>query len=716
MPRLMTLLLVVALIAGWLAFGLSHTVSLGAIKSGSAMLAMAVSARPALAAIGFLAVYIATTALSLPVAVPLSLIAGALFGLVEGTILVSFGSSIGASLAMLAARFVLREPVRARFGERLAAIDRGVANDGALYLFSLRLAPVIPFFAVNLLMGLTTIRLWTFYWVSQAGMLLASVVYVNAGTRLGTVRSFGDIASPGLLASFAMLGLLPWLGKALVAMLRRRRIYAGWRRPRRFDRNLIVIGGGAAGLVSAYIAATVRAGVTLVEAGKLGGDCLNTGCVPSKALIRSARLAHHFREAGRWGLAPVDPDIRLPAVMARVNAVIRAIEPHDSAERYRALGVEVIEGHARLIDPWTVEISQPGGTTARLTTRAVVIATGAHAHVPDIPGIAASGYWTSDTMWDALGRCEHLPGRIVVLGGGPIGCELAQALARLGAQVTLVERGARLLAREDGDVAALVRESLAASGVTVLTGHAAVAFEQDGSARTVVVEAAGARTPIAYDALIVALGRKARLSGFGLEELGIETAGTIAIDAWMATKYPNILAAGDVAGPWQFTHVAAHQAWYATVNALFAPLKRFRADYRVIPWTTFVDPEVARVGLGEDDARARGIAVEVTRFDLAELDRAIADGATCGFVKVLTPPGRDRILGAVIVGEHAGELLAEFVLAMKHGIGLNTLLGTIHTYPTMAEASRYVAGEWKRNHASERVLRALGRFHAWRRG
>ena len=722
MKKPLLLLLVLALVAGFFASGLHRQLDLDTLKAGMAGFAAWREASPVLVAALYFAAYVAVTALSLPGAAVMTLAGGALFGLGWGLLIVSFASTIGATLAFLVSRHLLRDSVHARFGARLRAIDEGIARDGAFYLFSLRLVPAFPFFLINLLMGLTPIRTRTFYWVSQLGMLPGTLVYVNAGTELGAVDSLAGVLSPGLVASFVLLGLFPLLARWMVERVQARRVYAGWQRPARFERNLVVIGAGAAGLVTSYIAAAVKAKVTLVEAGRMGGDCLNTGCVPSKALIRSARLAHQIRHADRYGLEPGEPEIDFRRLMARVRAVIRKIEPHDSVERYSALGVEVLQGRARIVDPWTVEVALNEGGTRRLSTPSIVIATGARPTVPDLPGLEAVGYLTSDTVWDAFAALDAPPRRLLVLGGGPIGCELAQACARLGSQVVLVGRAPQLLPREDADVGAFARAALEADGVEVLTGVAALRCEQEtaagGTDKFLVVAdpASGGERRIAFDTLLCAVGRSARLEGFGLEALGIPTGATVATDDFLQTRYPNILAAGDVAGPLQFTHVAAHQAWHAAVNALFGHLRRFRVDYRCVPHTTFTDPEVARVGLNETEAHARGIAFEFTRYDLAELDRAITDGADRGFVKVLTVPGKDRILGATIVGEHAGELLAEFVLAMKHGLGLNKLLGTIHAYPTFAEANKSVAGEWKRAHAPQRVLRWLERHHAWRRG
>ncbi len=689
---------------------------LGMLKAKLAMLDSYRQAHPILLGAMFLILYVAVTALSLPLAVWLTLAGGALFGFAWAFVLVSFAASIGATLAFLAARYLLRDWVQDRFGARLQAINDGMARDGAFYLFTLRLIPAVPFFMVNLLMGLTPIRPWVFYAVSQLGMLAGTAVYVNAGTQLAQLDSVSGILSPSLIGSFALLAAFPWVARLVLGLIKRRRVYAKWQRPARFDRNLIVIGGGAAGLVSAYIAAAVKARVTLIEGHKMGGDCLNFGCVPSKSLIRSAKLAHQMRHAGRYGLNATSPGISFRKIFARIHAVIAAIAPHDSVERYEGLGVEVLEGHARIVDPWTVDVTLAGGGVSRLTTRAIIIATGAAPFVPPLPGLDQVGYLTSDTMWAAFADRDAAPKRLVVLGGGPIGSELAQSFARLGSAVTQIEMAPRILIREDEEVSDLARAALEADGVVVLTGHKAVTCGITGAEKWIEVEAGDERRRMPFDELLVAVGRAARLTGFGLEDLGIPAQRVVETNEYLETIYPNIYAAGDVAGPYQFTHTAAHQAWFASVNALFGVVKRFKADYRVIPWVTFLDPEVARVGLSEAEAREQGIPYEVTRYGIDDLDRAITDSVAYGFVKVLTVPGKDRILGVTIVGEHAGDLLAEFVLAMKQGLGLNKILGTIHSYPTLAEANKYAAGEWKKAHVNPRTLRLLERFHAWRRG
>ncbi len=713
------LLLLLGAVAAFLVFDLGRFFSLAYLKGAQAGIVALYEAQPLQVLGGFFVVYVLATALSLPGAgTILTLAAGAVFGLWAGTLLVSFASSLGALLAMLSARYLLRDVVASRFSQRMADIDRGMARDGPFYLFTLRLVPLFPFFVVNLLMGLTNIRASTYFFVSQLGMLAGTLVYVNAGTQLARIDSLRGILSPALLGSFVLLGVFPLLAKKAVDFYKARRVYARWAsaRPQQFDRNMVVIGAGAAGLVTSYIAAAVKAKVTLVEAHKMGGDCLNYGCVPSKALIKTATLARQMRHSSDYGIAQASYTLDFAQVMDRVARVVREIEPHDSVERYTQLGVDVQIGRAKIIDPWHVQITQEDGQVQTLSTRCIVIATGAAPFVPPLPGLAEIGCLTSDTLWGL----RSLPKRLVVLGGGPIGCELAQAFARLGSQVTQIEMAPRLLVREDEDVSIFAQKALEADGVAVLTRHKALRCERVGEEKFIVVEAGGAEHRFAFDELLCAVGRVARLQGFGLEELGIytdpKTQRTVPTNEALQTLYPNILAAGDVAGPYQFTHVAAHQAWYAAVNGLFGDFKTFKADYTVIPAATFIDPEVARVGLNEQDAKAQGVAFEVTRYGIDDLDRAIADSAAHGWVKVLTVPGKDKILGVTIVGHHAGDLLAEYVLAMKHGLGLNKILGTIHTYPTLAEANKYAAGEWKRAHQPLALLRWVERFQAWRRG
>ena len=717
-PKKLAILAILGLaVAAFFAFDLGRFFSLAYIKQSQTAFVAYYDQRPVLVTLIFFAVYVAITALSLPGAAIMTLASGASFGLVWGTIVVSLASTLGATLAMLAARTILRDSIEKRFGKKLVEVNKGVDKEGAFYLFTLRLIPAIPFFALNLLMGLTRMKTWTFFWVSQVGMFAGTVAYVYAGTEIGKIDSLRSILSPGLLGAFVLLGIFPLVTKRVVDAVRRRKVYARWKavRPARFDRNLIVIGAGAGGLVTALIGAAVKAKVTLVESHKMGGDCLNFGCVPSKALIKTAKLRHQILHSANYGLATSTTRFSFREVMARIHKVIAEIAPHDSVERFTGLGVDVLLGHARITNPWTVEITLHDGSKKTLTTRGIVIAAGARPFVPPLPGLDSVEYVTSDTLWDTFAQLDEMPRRMLVLGGGPIGCELSQAFGRLGAEVTQVEMAPRIMIREDLEVSELARASLQSDGVSDLTGHKALRCETVDGRKTLVAEHHGQEVRIEFDALICAVGRVARLTGYGLEELGIPTHRTVDTNEYLQTLYPNIYAAGDVAGPYQFTHTAAHQAWYAAVNALFGDFKKFKADYSVIPWATFIDPEVARVGLNEQEAKEQGIAYEVVKYGIDDLDRAIADSEANGFVKVLTVPGKDRILGATIVGVHAGDLLAEYVLAMKHGLGMNKILGTIHTYPTLSEANKYAAGEWKRAHQPVRLLEWVRKYHDWKR-
>ena len=713
--KLILLIVIGAAVGAFFAFDVGQYLSLAYLKQRQADFSALYAANAWRVIALYFGGYVLVTALSLPGAVIMTLAGGAIFGLWVGTVVVSFASSVGATLAFLASRYVLRDSVQGRFGTRLAEINRGVEKDGAFYLFTLRLVPLVPFFMINLLMGLTRMRVGVFYLVSQVGMLAGTVVFVNAGTQLAKLDSLRGVLSPALLGSFVLLGIFPLLARQLLAFIQRRKVYARWAavKPQRYDRNLIVIGAGAAGLVSSYIAAAVKAKVTLVEHHKMGGDCLNYGCVPSKALIKTATVLKQIRESRKYGIASAEASFDFAEVMERVAHIIKTVAPHDSVARYASLGVDCVQGYARIVNPWTVEIDRGAAGKQTLTTRSIVIATGAEPFVPPLPGMEEAGFLTSDTLW----KLRELPKRLVVLGGGPIGCELAQCFARLGALVTQVQQRSQLLPREDADAAEIALSALRQDGVTVLLGQRAVRCERIGEQWHLVVESQGKEQQlIPFDRLLCAVGRVARLKGFGLEELGIPTDRTVETNEYLETIYPNILAAGDVAGPYQFTHTAAHQAWYAAVNGLFGTFKKFKADYAVVPWTTFIDPEVARVGLSEQEASTQQIPFEVTKYGIEDLDRAIADSSAQGFVKVLTVPGKDRILGVTIVGTHAGDLLAEFVLAMRHGLGLKKILGTIHTYPTLAEANKYVAGEWQRNHQPHIVLKWLTKYHAWRRG
>jgi pyruvate/2-oxoglutarate dehydrogenase complex dihydrolipoamide dehydrogenase (E3) component/uncharacterized membrane protein YdjX (TVP38/TMEM64 family) len=708
--RLLLVVIVAALIGAFFAFDLGRFVSLEALQARQDAVVAYRDENMLEAALIFFAVYVAVTALSLPGAAVMTLAGGAFFGLLWGTLLVSLSSTIGATLAFLLGRFLFRDAVQSRFGQNLRAVNAGIARDGAFYLFTLRLVPLFPFFVINLVMALTPIRTLTFLVVSLLGMFPATLVYVNAGTQLAKIESLAGILSPGLIVSFTLLGLFPLIAKQAVEVVKARRVLAGFAKPERFERDMVVIGGGSAGLVSAYIAAAVKAKVTLVEKGAMGGDCLNTGCVPSKALIRSAKFVAEAKRSKSYGIRKATVEFEFAEVMERVQRVIATIAPHDSVERYNSLGVEVIEGEARITSPWSVEVGKRS-----LTTRSIVVAAGGRPFVPPIPGIDEIEYLTSENLWSL----RELPERLVVLGGGPIGCELAQSFARFGSRVTQVEMLERILIREDPEISEMVAAQLREDGVDIRVKHRATAIRVEDGRKVLVADHDGEEIRVAFDALLVAVGRVANTAGYGLEELGIPLtkSRTLEVDERLQTRIPTIYGCGDVVGPYQFTHMSAHQAWYASVNALFGSfLKRFRVDYSVVPWATFTDPEVARVGLNEEEAREQGVAFEVTTYGLDELDRAITDEEARGVVKVLTVPGKDRILGVTIVGEHAGDIIAEYVGAMKNKVGLNRILGTIHIYPTLAEANKYAAGEWKRAHVPPRALAWLERYHRWRRG
>ena len=708
--QIVILAIVILASSAWFYFDLGKYLQLGVLQESLTDLRAWYGDNPLLTGLLYFLIYVAVTSLSLPGAVIMTLAGGALFGFWYGLLLVSFASSVGATLAFLVSRTLLRDWVQLKFERQLRSVNAGFERDGPFYLFTLRLVPIFPFFVINLIMGLLPIGVWRFYWISQLGMFAATAVFVNAGTQLAGLESLRGVLSPGLILSFALLGIFPLLAKWLVTYLKSRAVLRAYQKPSKFDTNMVVIGAGSAGLVTSLIAATVKAKVTLIERHKMGGDCLNTGCVPSKAIIRSARIADYARRAPEFGLGEMSVRVDFPAVMSRVDSVIKTIAPHDSVERFTGLGVDCVSGEARIISPWEVEVN---GEIIR--TRNIVIASGARARVPEIPGLEQLDYLTSDSLWDI----REAPGKLLVLGAGPIGCELAQAFARLGTDVVLVTHASRILPREDEDVAVDVMASFERNGIVVHTGHEPLRFQSDAQAgQSGVFKTDSGEQELTFDRLLLAVGRSANTEGLGLAELGIELTShnTIAVDDCLRTAVPTIFACGDIVGPYQFTHMASHQAWYAAVNALFGRFRSFKVDYSVVPWATFTDPEVARVGLNEADAVAANIPYEVTRYDIDDLDRAIADGEAHGFIKVLTAPGKDRILGATIVGYHAAELITEFVMAMKHSIGLKKIMGTIHIYPTLSESNKFLAGEWQKARKPEKVLSMLERYHRWTLG
>jgi len=707
--KVIIVLIIAALAWAFFTYDLGSYLSLDYLKAQKQVFETYYGNNRALTITVYMLGYIVITALSLPGAAVMSLAGGALFGLVVGVIMVSFASSIGATLAFLVSKFFFRNWVQKKFGDKLSAINRGIEKEGGFYLFTLRLVPIFPFFVINLVMGLTLIRTSVFYFVSQLGMLLGTIVYVNAGTQLAKIESAKGILSLELILSFALIGIFPLIAKKIVSILKARKVLAKYKKPKKFDYNLVVIGAGSGGLVTSYVAAVVHSKVALIEKHKMGGDCLNTGCVPSKALIRSAKILSYVRRAKEFGFKKGNIDFDFAQVMNRVHEIIKKIEPHDSVERFTKLGVDCIHGEARVVSPYEVEIN---GKT--ITTRNIVIATGAAPFIPPIPGLDKIDYYTSDTIWNI----RKLPKRFLVLGGGPIGSELSQAFARLGTKVTQVQREPQVMVREDPEIAELIMEKFKREGIDMLLNHEAVRIESSGDSKALICSSEGREVSVEFDEILVAVGRAANIKGFGLKELGVTITErkTIETNEFLQTNFPNIFCAGDVTGPYQFTHFAAHQAWYAAVNALFGGIKKFKADYSVIPWATYTDPEVARVGLNEKDAQEKGVEYEVTTYGLDDLDRAITDSEAHGLVKVLTKPGADKIIGVTIVGPHASDIIAEYVFAMKHKLGLNKILGTIHIYPTLAEANKYAAGEWKKAHAPEKILRWITRYHNWKRG
>ncbi len=708
LPKIVFVLLAILLVIFIRSYGLTDYLTISFVKENQALLNTYYLQQPILTTLSFFLVYIVVTALSLPGAVVMTLAAGALFGLVKGTIIVSFASTIGATLAFLSSRYLFRESISQKFKNSLDSINQGIKKDGAFYLFTLRLIPAFPFFIINLVMGITQISLVKYYLVSQIGMLAGTIVYVNAGLQLSQINSAKEILSFNLLSAFILLGFFPLVMKKAIDFILARRVFSKFKRPKTIDYNMVVIGAGSAGLVTAYISAAVKARVALIEKHKMGGDCLNTGCVPSKAIIKSAKLAHQMKNAEKYGLNSVAPEIDFTKVMERVHKIIKQIEPHDSVERYTNLGVECIQGAAKILSPWEVEVNG-----RILTTKSITIATGASPLIPNLPGLDKITPLTSENLW----QLKALPKKMIILGGGPIGCEMAQSFKRLGSQVTQIEMNDRLMANEDREVSQFIEERFRSEGINLLVNHRAIEIQLIDGVKILITEHMGQKYQNEFDEILIAVGRQANIRGFGAEDLGIRLRENKTIEAneYLQTNYPNIYVCGDVTGPYQLTHTASHQAWFCSVNALFGKIKKFKVDYSVIPWATYTDPEIASVGLNEQRARLAGIEYELTTYGIDDLDRAIADSEDHGMVRVLTKPGTDQILGATIVGQHASDLLLEFITAMKHGIGLNKILGTIHIYPTMGEANKFLAGNWKRKQTSETVFKLLKRFHEWGR-
>lgn len=656
----------------------------------------------------FMAFYIFATAISIPGAAVLTLLAGAIFGLLTGTIIVSFASSIGATCAFLLARWLFSDYFKKRFSNALRKINHGIEKEGAFYLFALRLIPIFPFFLINILMGLTAMKTSTFYIVSQLGMLAGTIAYVNAGKELAKIDSLKSILSPSLLAAFAILGLLPLISKWILKIVRPDKNLSKFPKPKKFDYNIVVIGAGSGGLVASYIAALLKAKVALIEKKEMGGDCLNTGCVPSKALIRVAKIFNDIKRSQKFGINKITIDYDFAQIMEHIQEIIHKVAPHDSIERYTALGVNCYSGKAKVLSPYLIEINNQ-----TISTKNIIIATGGTPIIPKIEGIDTMNPLTTDTIWNIREQPKHL----IIIGGGPVGCELSQCFARIGTKVTIIQHDNSLLKKEDDEVGSFILKTLKEEGINILTNTESKRFFINNGQKTVEIIQDGQLRTLEFDELLVATGRKPNLTGFGLEEIGIEFSknSKIEISGTLQTNFPNIFICGDAAGSYQFTHFAAHQAWYATINALFHPFWQFKVDMHLIPWCTFTDPEVAHVGLNEKAAKESNIAYEVTTYSLSDLDRAITDVEDQGFIKVLTVPNKDKILGVTIVATHASDIILEFIQAMKNNIGLSEILATIHIYPTFGEANKNTAGNWKKKHIDKKALKFLEKFHAFRR-
>lgn len=656
-----------------------------------------------LALAGFSLIYVVMTALSFPGASLLTLVAGALFGLVAGTILVSLMSTIGATLAFLTSRYLFRDSIKNRFLEAYTRINKGIDSEGSFYLLSLRLAPIVPFYLVNLLMGLTSMNVWRYYIISQIGMLPGTIVYVYAGVEIGKIQSLSDILSGTVFLSLLAFSVMPLIVKFLLSSYKNKRIYRPYKKPKHFEYNIVVIGGGAAGLVTSYISSALKARVALIEKHKMGGDCLNYGCVPSKSLLSMAKRVYELKTASRLGLSAPTGDVDFSKVMAHIKSSIQKIEPNDSVERYSQLGVECFLGNAQILSPYEIQVGDKV-----LTTKNIVIATGAEPFVPPIKDLKI--YITSETLW----TLKELPKKLNIIGGGAIGCEMAQAFAHLGSHVNLIERGSRLLEKSEIEASQAMIEILSKIGVNILLNSEVRAQTESG---LVVKSQACDEQHIEADHVLIAVGRKPRIEGFGLEKLGItkNALGFLDHNEFLQTKFPNILICGDVAGPLQLTHVASHQAGYATLNALFAPFKAWKEDLSCIPQVVYTSPEVGQVGLTEDAAKKQNISYHVTHFNIHELDRAICEDKNYGFVKIITREGSDKILGATIVCDRAGDILSEITLAMRHGLGLKKIFSTVHPYPSWSEATKFAAGRWQMAHKPEWALQFLKRYFQWRR-
>ena len=712
MKRIIVFLLIIAAIffmADW--FDLSQHLTLSQLKHHQLYLHSLVQDFPVQSVVIYFIAYIVMAGLALPGALIFTLAGGALFGLATGVILASFASTLGALASFLVARFFLHDFVQTRYQQRLTVINQKIQQQGATYLLFLRLVPAFPFFMVNLLMALTPISACTYYIVSQIGMLPATFIFVNAGTELAKISSVDDILSIPLLLSLLLLACLPFISKQLAKRVSCWRLYKSWQRPKKFDYHTIVIGGGAAGLVAAYTTQTLQGKVALIEKHQMGGDCLNTGCVPSKSILRTAKFIHDIGQHSNYGVQQAEFKLQFQQVMQRVREKISTIAPKDSIKRYNDMGVDCFQAHAQLLSPWQVEaVSKNSKIT--ISAKNIILAGGATPNVPTIPGLENINYYTSDNIW----HLDHLPEKLLIIGAGPIGCELGQAFVRLGAEVTMINRNERILTNEDPQAAHALQYALQQDGVKILNNFNPLRIDDNSKNFSLMGEQHNEILHIAFSHCLIATGRKPSL--FGCEALDIETNshGQVITNDKQQTNYPNIYACGDITSPLQYTHSASHQAWYAAFNALFRPFKQFNCQLNHIPRAIYTDPEVASLGISEQQAIQKNIPHEISYFAMDDVDRAITDEATTGFIKVITRRNNDKILGVCIVGEHSSELIAEFVLAKTHNLGLNKILQTVHLYPTRGEINRLVAGQWRQKKFTAYQRKLLKLFQNWRLG
>ncbi len=672
---------------------------------------------------------------------------GLIFGFWKGFAVVTVGANLGALGAFLLARTLFRERAEAlaRGQKTFRAVDSAIAREGFRIVLLLRLSPVFPFTVLNVLLGVTGISAASYVLANLIGMLPGTLMFVYLGTlgeaaagtqslgqtvlrivglaatvvvtvvitriarRALKAASLDGGANPGVAPEAAPVGAgaktIPGdaYDQALLASVKP----TAHVNPIPQDRyNLVVIGAGTAGLVTAAGGAGLGAKVALIEKHMFGGDCLNVGCVPSKGIIRAGRAAAAVREAGAFGIRLAgEPRIDFAATMERMRRLRAGIAPHDSVKRFSELGIDVYLGEGRFTGPDEIEV---GGNKLRF--QAAVIATGARATFPRIPGIEEVEPLTNENVF----TLTELPRSLILLGAGAIGCEMAQTFRRLGSEVTIVIRGNRIMTREDPDAALIVQRKFEQEGIRVLTGSAIKRAEKRGGKKVIVIERDGSEESVEADQILIGMGRAPNVEGLGLSAAGIAygTEG-VTVDANMRTTNPRVFAAGDICSRLKFTHAADAQARIVLRNALF--FGRARATDLVIPWCTYTDPEIAHVGCYEKEARDRGLAVTTFTVPLEDVDRAILDGETEGFGRIHLKSGTDRILGATVVASHAGDMIGELTMAIQNGLGAGKLASVIHPYPTQGEVVRKLGDAYMRTKLTPGVKRIMARILRWRR-